>query len=40
MIRLTNALIAVSIRFLALAVLFVIVSEVIENLPIILASGL
>lgn len=40
MIRLTNALIAVSIRFLVLAVLFVIISEVIENLPIILASGL
>lgn len=40
MIRLINALLAVSIRFLALAVLFVIVGKIVENLPIILAAGL
>jgi len=40
MIRLFDALIAVAVRCLVVAAAAVIISEVIENLPIILASGL
>ena len=40
MIRLFDALIAVAVRFLILAAAAVVISEVIKNLPIILAAGL
>ena len=40
MIRLFDALIAVALRLLVVAAAAVVISEVIENLPIILASGL
>lgn len=40
MIRFCDALIAVAVRFLAVAVLFAIVGVIVENLPIILSAGL
>lgn len=40
MIRLFDALIAVAVRFLAVAVVIFIVGQIVENLPIILAAGL